>query len=155
MGSQYAERTIEPGVYPVADAYAADPASDVVNMELFNRVHFLLIEGAGGTGTALLTVEECTALDGTGPVAIPFLYRIKAGAGAWGAWTAATASGYTTVAGASKMVEIAVRAEELSADSPFVRLQVVEVADSPVAAAVLIECFEPRYATEPPQQALV
>lgn len=130
---------------PVADAYNPDPATATVNMRHYGHVTFLLMEGAGGTGTATVEVEECTAADGTGATAIPFRYRISTDAGVtFGALTAAAAAGITTTAGANKVIAIELDDSELSDDSPFVRVQLTEVVDSPCAAGVLAILSKPR-----------
>lgn len=134
---------------PVADAYAADPATTTVNMRHYGHVTFLLMEGAGGTGTATVEVEECTAANGDGATAIPFQYRVSTDAGVtFGALTAATASGFTTTAGANKVIAIELEDDELSEDSPFVRVQLTEVTDSPCAAGVLAVLSKPRNSRE-------
>lgn len=131
---------------PDADLYAADPATDVVNTENFDQVTFILMHGAGATGTVKIQVEECTAADGTGNTAIGFNYRLATdGVDVFAARTAIASTGYTTVAGATQMVIVEINAAELSDLSPFVRLQLTEVVDSPVDAAVLCVLGKPRY----------
>jgi hypothetical protein len=130
---------------PVADAYNTNPATATVNMKHYGHVTFLLMEGAGGTGTATLTIEECTAADGTGAAAIPFRYRVSTDAGVtFGALTSVAATGYTTVAGANKVVAVELDDSELAENSPFVRLKITEVVDSPVAAGVVAILTKPR-----------
>ncbi len=136
---------------PDADRYASDPATDVINMANYRHVTFLLIEGAGGTGTATITVEECTALDGTGATAIAFNYRLAATADTFAALTAAAAAGYLTIAGANKMVAIEIDSAELSDGSPFVRLTLTEAVASAVDACVIAIASEARY----PQDTLI
>lgn len=144
------ERTIiEPVTYPLADGYAGNPASDVVSLKNYHRARFYVQEGAGATGTATITVEECTAIDGTGATAIAFRYRVD-----HGEWQSATASGFTTTAGANHNYEIDVDGADLSEDSPFVRLQFTEVVDSPVAVAAFVVAEGARYAEETPVSAL-
>jgi len=139
---------------PDADRYNADPATDVFNMENYDHITFILMEGAGGTGTAVLTVEECTAADGTGATAIGFRYRLMSTIDTWGALTAVASTGYTTVAGANKLVAIEVDADELSDGSNFVRLQITESANDPVDAAVLAILGRPRYPQDIPVSAI-
>ncbi len=149
MSSILARAVIEPVTYPLADGYNSDPASDVVSLKNYASARFYVQEGAGATGTATITVEECTAIDGTGATAIPFRYRVDGGE-----WTDATASGFATTAGANKRYEIDVKSDELSEDSPFVRLQFTEVVDSPVAMAAFVVAEGARYAEEAPVSAL-
>lgn len=143
------QSAIVTALQPDADRYNADPATDVFNMENYGHITFIFIEGAGGTGTTALTVEECTAIDGTGATAIAFNYRVSTDAGAtFGALTAATSSGVTPAAGANKIVLIELDARELSADSPFVRVQTTEGTDGAVDAACLAICSKARYAED-------
>jgi hypothetical protein len=132
---------------PDADLYNSDPATDVYNMKNYDRITFILVEGAGGTGTAVLTVEECTSAAAAGATAIAYRYKTCADAGSadtWSAWTAIASTGYTTVAGANKMVAIEVRSNELSAGYPFIRLQLTEDANDPVDACVMAILSDPR-----------
>lgn len=145
---------LEPVAFAAADMYNGDPATDVVSTVNYHGVRFEIIEGAGATGTAVVTVEECTAIDGTGATAIAFTYRVKAGTADWGAWTAATSSGFTTTAGANKLYEIDVPSDSLSSDSPYVRLQLTEGVDSAVVGAVNARAYRARFASEPPLGAL-
>ena len=140
------EHMVAPAIYPDADVYAADPASDVFNMKLYDHITFILTEGAGGTGTVKIQVEECTAADGTGNTAIAFNYRLASTPDTWGAVTAAASTGYTTVAGANKQVAVEIDAEQLSDGYPYVRLQLTEVADDPCDAGVIAILSKPRYA---------
>lgn len=152
--NELASTTAEPVLNPAADMYNTGPASDVVSLVRYEGVRFLIHEGAGATGTATITAEECTAIDGTGATAIPFRYRTKAADAAWGVWTAATATGFNTTAGANRMYEIEVRARALSAGSQFVRLQTVEVVDAPVVGGAVAQVYGARYVEEPPVRAL-
>lgn len=139
------EHQVVPALYPDADRYNADPATDVFNLALYDHITFILTEGAGGTGTVKIEVEECTAADGTGATAIAFNYRVASTPDTWGALTASAATGYTTTAGANKQVAVEIDAAELSSDSKYVRLQLTEVADSPCDASVIAILSKPRY----------
>lgn len=137
------------GILPDADLYAADPATDVFNLAKYECITFILVEGAGGTGTVKIEVEECTTAAGANNTAIAFNYRLLSSAGSadtWGALTAVAATGYTTVAGANKAVAIEVHNTELSDGYNFVRLQLTEVADDPCDAVVVAVLSGPRYA---------
>lgn len=140
------ENNIRQGLAPDADRYNTDPATDVVNTKYYGHTTFIVEHGAGATGTAVVTVEECTAADGTGATAIPFKYRLYAITAAQGALTDATASGFTITAGANKLAVIEVPSRSLSDGSPYVRVQLTEGVDSPVDASVLIIQSQPRYA---------
>lgn len=142
---------------PDADPFAGNPATDVYNMKLYDRIVFIIIEGAGGTGTYTPTVEECTAADGTGATAIAHKARTCASAGTadtWTAWTAATTAGIISVAGANKMIAIEVKASELSADSPFIRLQITETDSTAVDGCIMAILSEPTYGESIPLTAV-
>jgi hypothetical protein len=130
----------------MADAYDGNTATTCINMGKYGHCTFVLVEGAGGTGTAIITLEECTSAAGAGNVAIPLRYRLCTTNDTWGALTsvAVAATGYTTVAGVNKMVAFEVDAADLDAGYTYVRLQVTEVANSAVNACILAICSEPR-----------
>ncbi|MDV2503090.1 MAG: hypothetical protein RX318_03975 [bacterium] len=139
---------------PDADRYNADPATDIFNMENYAAITFILMEGVGGTGTATITMEECTDNAGAGATAIAFNVRAMPTIDTWGALTAVAAAGYLTIAGANKMVAFELKAEELSDGSPFVRLQVTETVDSPVDAAIVAILHGARYPQDIPVTAI-
>lgn len=133
---------------PDADRYTSNPATDVFNMANYGHICFVLQEGAGGTGTVKIQVEECTSIAGAGNTAIAFRYRVASTGDTWGTLTDSASTGYTTTAGANKQVVVEVDARELSADSQFVRLQLTEVADDPCDAAVIAILSNPRHASD-------
>jgi len=139
---------------PLADLYDGDPATDVFNMEDYDHITFLLFEGAGGTGTATLTVEECNTAAGGGANAIAYRYRLQSTIDTWGALTAIASTGYTTVAGANKAIAIEVDAEELADGFNFVRLQITEVANDPCTAVVIVVLSRSRYKQHVPVTAI-
>ena len=132
---------------PDADRWNGDPATDIINTKNYGHVTFYIMEGAGGTGTTVLTVEECDDVSASNSTAIAFNYRVTAAGGGdtFGALTAATAAGYTTIAGAQKQIIIEIDAAELSDGFPFVRIQTTEAVDSPCDAAIIAICTKPRY----------
>lgn len=129
---------------PVADAYNGDPATDIVNLQYFRRALFMLMEAAGGTGTVKIQVQACTNNAGGSPEAIAFNYRLGTD-GDYGALTASAATGYTTTAGANKLVLVEVDGDSLPAGKPYVRLLLTEVVDSPCLAGVACLLLDPRY----------
>lgn len=147
------------GIDPVADVFdnAATPASDVVNMKNWYNCLFTIHIGVGVTGTQTLTVEACDDAVPTNAVAIPFHYRQTLSGDTPGAVTAAAAAGFTTIAGSSKIVEIEIEASALAAlGYGFVRLkQSAEPVNSPVLGGVLVQLFNPRYAKEPHDTAIL
>lgn len=139
---------------PAADRYNGNPASDVFNMKDYDHIVFLLAEGAGGTGTVKIQVEACTDATGAGNTAIAFNYRVMGTIDTWGSRAAAASTGYTTVAGADKMVAVEIDAAELPADKPFVRLQLTEVVNDPCAAGVVAILSGARYPQNVPLTAI-
>lgn len=131
---------------PDADRYNADPATDVVSFSKFRTWTFIIMEGAGGTGTTTVTLEECDDVVPTTTNAIAFTYQVASTHGVWGAPTAATAAGYATVAGANKSIAITVDADELADGSPYARLQTTELVDGAVDASIVAIGSNPRYA---------
>ena len=139
---------IVPGLNPVADAFAGTVYSDAVHMGRFSEACFVIAKGVGTTGTSTITVEKCSAADGTGAEAIPFKYRRQDADGVLGSWLNATAAGFDTTAGSGDMyiIEVSDKLETLArGDKPWVRLKGVEVVDSPVAGGILILLSGSRY----------
>jgi|TARA_Y100000310_G_scaffold317685_1_gene370828 hypothetical protein len=130
------------------DIFAGDPATDVLSMENYKSMVFIIVKNAGATGTATITVESCdTVVPGTG-TAIAFHYKACTSGNTWGATTAATTAGFTTTAGANQCYVIEVSSEELSGTDSFVRLQATEVVNSPCDGAILAIAMTPRYDKE-------
>jgi len=136
---------ILPVLPPAADRYNTNPKSDILYMGDYGHLTFILSQGAGLTGTANLTVEECSDNAGTGANAIPFKYRVMSAVDALGSLSDALAAGYTAPAGADKMVAIEVDAAQLSEGKPWVRLAINEVVNSPVDAGVIAILSNGRY----------
>lgn len=147
------------GLDPVADAFdnAATPASDVVNMKNWKNCLFTIHYGVGLTGTQTLTVEACDDAVPTNTVAIPFHYRQTLSGDTPGAITAASASGFTTTAGSSKIVEIEIESQALAASGyNYVRLkQTAEPVNSPCLAGILVQLYNPRFAQAVADSAIV
>ncbi len=142
------QHLVVPALYPDADRYNSDPATDVFDMRLYDHITFILTEGAGGTGTVKIQVEECDDTTPSNSTAIAFNYRVASTPDTWGALTAATSAGYTTTAGANKQVAVEVDAAELSDGYPYVRLQLTEVVDNPCDASVIAILSKARYPQE-------
>lgn len=140
-----------PGIYPVADFMAgATVNSDIVNCESAAGVRFTIVKGVGATGTSTITIESCdTVVPGTA-TAIAFQYRISTTPDTWGAWTQATATGFTTTAGSNQVYEIYAPAANAAANGhSYMRLDAVEVVNNPVTGCVMIEVVKPRYQPVP------
>ena len=139
------------------DIFNGSPATDVVNMEQWARVTFLVVKSAGATGTAKLTVESCDNVTPDTTTEINFFYREQTTIDAWLAdWVEQTtpATGFTTTAGANTVVEITVTSDMLSGTDKYVRLQATEVVNSEVDGAILTVLSEPRYGAAIPSTVL-
>jgi len=135
------------GLSPSADRFNTSPATDVVNAGLCDEVTFIVQHQGGTTGKATLTVEACDDVTPSNTAAVAFRYRRKTtgASDVWGAITAATTAGIDTVAGEDTAIEVSVKAAELPAGKPYVRLKCTEAVDDPVVGAVLIICSGLRY----------
>jgi len=136
---------------PDADRYNTDPTTDWI--KCIGRVCFLVVEGAGGTGTAAITLNEATNNAGGSSAAMAFNYRLLTTAGGldtWGAWTAAAAAGVTPAAVAQKATLVEVRADELTEGKSFVSLTLTEGTDGAVDAAVIALVAQDRQGVTPP-----
>lgn len=139
------------GINPIADAFASTVTSDVVNMENYHEVVFLVYWGVGTTGTTTITVEASDDFAASNVTAIPFRYRnITGGLNAGdthGAVTDATTTGVLTTAGSHQVYAIEVDSKELG-DTGYenVRLKCVESVDSPILGGILILQRNPRFA---------
>lgn len=140
------ENQIVTVLQPIGDRYNTDPATDVISLAKYGHATFLIAEGAGGTGTVKIEVEACDDLTPSNAAAMAFNYRVATSGDTWGALTASAATGYTTTAGANKMIAVEVDASELPAGYPCCRLQLTEVADDPCDAAVFAILSQPRNA---------
>ena len=120
----------------LADRYESGPfATSVVDMKDAHGCIFTLIEGAGGTGTVTLTVEKCDSA-GTTNTAIAFHYQVTTAGSTPGDLTACASTGYGTVAGANKIVEIYVDAKDLGS-CRYCKLVLTELADAECLAGVI------------------
>jgi|ETNvirnome_2_300_1030623.scaffolds.fasta_scaffold00681_11 hypothetical protein len=130
------------------DMFNGDPATDVVSMENYKAMVFIIVKNAGATGTATITVESCDDTTPSTSTAVAFHYKACTSGNTWGATTAATTSGFTTTAGANQAYMIEVTSEELSGTNSFVRLNTAEVVDSACDGAILVVAMNPRYDKE-------
>jgi len=128
------------------DIFNGDPATDVISMSRYERCTFVIQKGAGATGTATITVESCDDVTPTTATAVPFRYKVCTSGNTWGATTAATASGFTTTAGADQVYLVEIDAPGLYSTDNYVRLKMTEVVDSPCDGGVIAILSRPRYA---------
>lgn len=133
------------GLDPVADAFAATVASDVINMEGWYKVLFVVHVGVGATGTSTFTVEACDDVTPSNTSAVAYQSRMILSGDTEGAITARATAGFVPTAGSSKILLFEVDASALAASGyGFVRLKAVEVVDSPVLGGILAILAEPR-----------
>lgn len=145
-------------IQPGANALAGTKTGTAVSMKNYERLHIVIPIGAGATGTSKLTVEACSASDGTGATAIPY-ERIKQAPAAspvdtWGDYADVTAVGEDTPAGANKLLVLEVLNRQLPEGKFFVRLKSVEQVVSAVDACVIGILSHPRYQQIPQISAL-
>src|SRR3990167_6375016 len=96
------------GIDPVADAFAGTVRSDVYSMRGHGPGLFVIYCGVGSTGTSTLTVNACDDVATTTLWAVTCCYRHLLTGDTPGAFTRATASGFVTTAGSSKIVLVEV-----------------------------------------------
>ena len=136
------------GLVPAADCFAGGASSDIVECRSAEGVLAIIFEGdsTGGTTTGTVTVDACDDVTPTTTTAIAFYYRSSTTFDTWGAWTAATATGFVMPTGDNQMHQVYVPAAELAEEGyGYVRLTVAETVNDPVVAAVLIAVVDPRY----------
>lgn len=156
---------IIPAFVPVADAFAGGLTTEAVSLRDYNRATLVVITGAiEDSGISnLVTVEACTAADGTGNTAMAFNQRVQqysTTVDTWGALTAATSSGYNFAvnnAVANAVWYLTVTAAEV-ADAvdggDFVRAVVAETANKTITAGGIWILSEPRYPQSIPLTAI-
>ena len=132
---------------PVADAFAGTVYTDIINMQDFGNISFILQGGAGAVGTSTITVEACDDVAASHVSAVPFVYQECISGDTFGART--KASSFATAAAANKIYKIDVDAEALAASGyGYIRLKAVEVVNDPVTGGVLAILTEPKYAED-------
>ncbi len=131
---------------PDADIYESGPNStDVLSFESYKSVTWVINEGVGTTGTAVITVDSCDNFTPSNTTAIAFRYKVITTQDTEGALTAAAAAGFTTTAGSNHCYLITVDASELDGTDSFVRMTMTEAVDAVVIAGVVSILSEPRY----------
>jgi hypothetical protein len=125
---------------PDADRYDGNPTTDRIRCPGAGKLQFLITEGVGGTGAAVITAHAHIANSSGTPEAIPFRYKTAQDPGELddaGGYSLATTSGTTPAAGASKQTLIEFRFDDLPTGKPFVSLTLTEGVNSPVDAGVI------------------
>lgn len=137
------------------DLFNGNPTTDIVNLSNYDKVTWIIQKAAGATGTATITCESCdTVVPGTA-TAIPFSYQVCTSGDTFGDTTDATASGFTTTAGADQVYVIEVNSSELYSTNKYVRLKCTEVVDSPVDGTITCIMSGPRFTHEVMKTAIV
>lgn len=138
-----------PVLYPVADAFTGTVNTDVVEV-LGEGVLFEITVGVGLVGTSTITIDACDDITPTNTTAVAYMYRISTTPDTWGAWTQATAAGFTTTAGSNQMYQMYAEGAEFASEGyGYARLSAVEVANDPVLAGVTAYIITPRYVVQP------
>ena len=108
------------GIAPV-DIDAGAQTSDAWDTSRYNKTSILIMLGVTGAASTV-TLEECTAADGTGATAIGYSYYAEetAAGDTTGARTAATSSGFATSTNDGVFYIIELNAEDLSDGSEWV-----------------------------------
>jgi hypothetical protein len=136
------------GLEPKADGLAGTVTTPCVNMENLDDLAALVALGAGGTGTTTITVEACSASDGSGNEAIPFKCKTSLSSDAFAAVEDVAAAGKLTAAGTNDQYMVGVRAAQLPIGKPWVRVKCVEGVDNPINAAIIL-LGKPKHQKDP------
>ena len=144
------------GFWPLNTMYnTGSPNYSVgVNMGKYQHATFILIEGAGGAGTATITMQACTDTSGSSPTAIGFRYKLSSTSDIWADPVSVGTTGYLLIAGANKLVAVEIDAGDLTAAKPYVRMALTVGVTTAVQAGVLILMSEARYPQEIPLTAI-
>ena len=130
------------------DMFNGDPATDVLSMENYAEIIFIIVKSAGATGTATITIESCDNVTPSNTQAVAFTYKIITSGNTQGATTAAAAAGFATTAGANQAYAISIKRDQLDGDDKYVRMVMTEAVDSPVDGGVASLGAYPRYAQD-------
>ena len=142
---------------------AMNTSSDVVSVENYNQLSFLIVKGAGAVGTATITVEACDNNTPSNQAKIPFKYRRQISpTDIWGAVTERSAAeSFATVAHADDMYEIIVDPADVSnavvngaRNYHWVRLSVVQVVATAATYGVVAILLSARYGKAVPLSAI-
>ena len=136
------------------DIFNGTPTTDIVNMDGWTECLWIIEKSAGGTGTAVITVESCDDVTPTTATAVAFDYQVMTSGNTWGSRAAATSAGFTTTAGANQGYKVWIRADELSGSDKYVRLKATESANDPVDGAIVTILLGPKYPQDPPAAAI-
>ena len=133
---------------PVADAFDTAMDTDIIDAGVGDGVLFIIQNGAiSGAAVNTVTIEASSNIAAGAVATVPFVYRQALATDVWGAWTAATTTGFSasmTVAG--RMFQIYVDSAEIAEEGyRYVRLSTDETGNFTVTAGVLAIIVNPRY----------
>lgn len=143
---------------------AQNTSSDIVNVSNYHNVTFLLVKGAGGVGTATITVDVCDDVTPSNTAKVGYYYRrYNATAGTWGTLTARTAAqSFATTAQANDMYEITVDTNAIAditvngtKGHKYCRLNITQVDATACYHAVVVILGDARYGKRDPIDPLV
>ena len=132
------------------DIFNGDPQGDVIDLSKWRECTWYIIKNAGAVGTATITVLSCDDTTPTTTTAVAFEYRKVQDPDTHGAWTAATASGFTTDAEADVIYEVRITADGLYSTDQYVTMNCAESADGGVDGAIFAILTNPRYVDADP-----
>jgi hypothetical protein len=113
-------------------------------------IDFIRFDGAGATGTSVVTVLACDDTVPSNTHAVAFKYRVCTTGDTWGDWTEATVTGFTTTAGANQLYQIHASAEEQAhIGYGYVKVVFTEGTDHPVTGSVIALLLGGRYKEAP------
>lgn len=139
---------------PTADQFTGSDDTDIIDAGAGAGVLFIVQTGAvSGAAANTVTVEACSTITATAVATVPFVYRTCLSGDTWGAWTAATTTGFSmvhTASAANAMWQIYVDSAEIAEQGyQYVRLSTDETADFTVLGGILALIINPRYAVQP------
>ena len=143
------EKLIQQHIGNVASVYAGTPVG--FNAGIVRRTTFVVTEGAGGIGTGLLLVNASATPNMASPTPIPFKVRVQASATTSDTYTPAagytpvTSAGYTTTAGANKLIFIEVDSRDIPSGNQFIALTPSVATAGACAGSVLAIGHEPMF----------
>lgn len=156
---------IIPAFVPVADAFAGGLTTEAVGLANYQQATLVISTGAveDANISNLVTLEACTAADGTGNTAMAFRWRAmrySTTVDTWSALTAATSSGYNFASNnavANTVWYATVSADEVGAavdGGDFIRAVVAETANKTITASGLWILSGARYPQDIPVSAI-
>jgi len=129
--------------------------TDVVNLGKYEKAMWIIQKGAGATGTTVVTVDSCLDVTPTASTAIAFNYWVCTTGDTYGDMQTATATGFTTTAGANQVYKVEVNAAELSDTHKYARLVCTEATNDPCDGSIVCVLGAGRHVHEVPATAIV